>query len=53
MEINCILCGIPIENEEDFCETCLTFLKKKYPKKKELKKTLQWHKNHTKLNKKS
>jgi hypothetical protein len=50
MKTKCILCGIPTENE-DFCKTCLEFLEEKYPNKKELKKILQWHKNHTQLNK--
>ena len=53
MENNCYLCGIPLEYEEDFCDTCLKFLRKKYPKKKELVKILQWHKNHTELNQES
>gem|GEM_PF-3876095 len=44
----CNLCGIRIKDREDFCETCLEFLNEKYPKEKELKKILQWHKNHTK-----
>ncbi|MFA4960266.1 MAG: hypothetical protein WC548_01235 [Candidatus Pacearchaeota archaeon] len=52
MEKTCYLCGIPTQ-DEDFCETCLKFLKEKYPKKRELKKVLQWHKNHTELNQES
>lgn len=52
MEKNCILCGIPLEDEEsNICETCFDVLKIKYPKKKDLEKVLQWHKNHNqKLN---
>jgi hypothetical protein len=46
MEKRCYICGKFIE--EEICETCLNFLKKKYPNKKELKQILQWHKNHTK-----
>ncbi|MBS3087309.1 hypothetical protein J4226_01830 [Candidatus Pacearchaeota archaeon] len=52
MKTKCILCGIPIEDDEsNVCETCFEVLKMKYPKKKELAKALQWHKNHTQLNK--
>ncbi len=52
MKKNCILCGIPLDELEDLCETCLAVMKAKYPDKKEFEKTLQWHKNHTKLKQK-
>jgi hypothetical protein len=51
MENNCILCDIPIEGEE-FCESCLEFLKRKYPDENELERILEWHKKQTELNKK-
>jgi len=47
---NCILCGIPLKEDEDFCKTCLRVMKSKYPNKKKFKQILQWHKNHTQLN---
>jgi len=50
MEENCILCGIPLEENQDFCETCIEFLREKYPNKKELDQILQWHKNQNQLN---
>ena len=50
METKCILCGIPLDEAEDLCETCFAVMKVKYPKKKEFDQILQWHKNHTQLN---
>ena len=50
MKNKCKICGTFVE-EENFCETCLSVLKKKYPNQKELEKILQWHLNHTQLNK--
>lgn len=52
MKRKCNLCGVYVEEEEFFCETCLDVLRKKYPDKKEFEKILQWHINHTQLNKK-
>jgi len=45
----CCVCRAKI-NEDDLCETCLEFMKGKYPEKKDFIKALQWHKNHTQLN---
>jgi hypothetical protein len=50
MKKKCILCGIFVDEEENFCEVCLAVLREKYPKKKELEKILRWHQNHTELN---
>ena len=42
---------MPIDEDKDFCGTCIEVLKEKYPDEKEFYQILQWHKNHTKLNK--
>jgi len=47
----CYICGNTIK-ENEICQTCFDFFKQKYPNEKKFKQILQWHKNHTQLNKK-
>jgi len=43
--MTCLLCSKPLkENEEDFCETCIEFLKTKYPHDKNIERRLKCYK---------
>ncbi|MFA5953327.1 MAG: hypothetical protein WC812_01920 [Candidatus Pacearchaeota archaeon] len=51
MDKRCIICNTLIEEDEDFCKTCVAVLRKKYPNKKKLEEILKWHKSQAELNK--
>lgn len=42
----CVICGKHLQ--EDICEICFDVLDNKYPKTKDLKEAIKWHKENLK-----